>query len=153
MDAYTFALALGTAGPAAMTVLGFHHGHAPGRSGHGHHSSHVRGGGHSGDQTGSHAGHHHHAAGHQHPTIAPALADALARARLITVSGGSGTGAAEAATQSMMNVIPTVLAAQLVAKGDLAGLGEIVGPARRDGAEAPAPPTKLAARPGRAAGD
>ena len=88
------------------------------------------------------------------PTIAPALADALARARLITVSGGgAGTGAAEAATQSMMNVIQTVLAAQLVAKGDLAGLGEIVGPARRDGAEAPAPPTKLPARPGRAAGD
>jgi hypothetical protein len=28
----------------------------------------------------------------------------------------------------MMNVIQTVLAAQLVAKGDLAGLGEIVGP-------------------------
>jgi hypothetical protein len=53
----------------------------------------------------------------------------------------------------MMSVIQTVLAAQLVAKGDLAGLGEIVGPARRDGAEAPAPLTKLPARPGRAAGD
>jgi flotillin len=88
------------------------------------------------------------------PTIAPALADALARARLITVSAGSaGTGAAEAATQSMMSVIQTVLAAQLVAKGDLAGLGEITGPARRDGAEAPAPQTKLPARPGRTAGD
>jgi hypothetical protein len=35
MDAYAFALALGTAGLAAMTVLGFHHGHAPGRSGTG----------------------------------------------------------------------------------------------------------------------
>jgi hypothetical protein len=32
MDAYAFALTLGTAGLAAMTVLGFHHGHAPGRS-------------------------------------------------------------------------------------------------------------------------
>ena len=30
MDAYAFALTLGTAGLAAMTVLGFHHGHAPG---------------------------------------------------------------------------------------------------------------------------
>ena len=30
MDAYAFALALGTAGLAAMTVLGFHHGYAPG---------------------------------------------------------------------------------------------------------------------------
>jgi flotillin len=87
------------------------------------------------------------------PTIAPLLADALGRARLITVSGGGGTGAAEAATQSMMNVIQTVLAAQLVAKGDLAGLGEIVGPARRDGAEAAVSPTKAPARPGRAAGD
>jgi hypothetical protein len=53
MDAYAFALALGTAGLAAMTVLGFHHGHAPGRSGHGHHSTHVRGG----DRG---AGHRHH---------------------------------------------------------------------------------------------
>jgi flotillin len=87
------------------------------------------------------------------PTIAPALADALARARLITVSGGGGTGAAEAATQSMMNVIQTVLAAQLVAKGDLAGLGEIVIPTRRDGAEAPAAAAKSPARPGRAAGE
>ena len=32
MDAYAFALTLGTAGLAAMTVLGFHHGHAAGRS-------------------------------------------------------------------------------------------------------------------------
>jgi hypothetical protein len=44
MDAYAFALALGTAGLSAMIVLGFHHGHAPGRSGHGHHhSTHIRG--------------------------------------------------------------------------------------------------------------
>ena len=54
MDAYAFALTLGTAGLAAMTVLGFHHGHASGRSGHGHHSTHVR----SGDRG---AGHRHHA--------------------------------------------------------------------------------------------
>jgi hypothetical protein len=54
MDAYAFALALGTAGLAAMTVVGFHHGHAPGRSGHGHHSTHVRGA----DRAG---GHRHHA--------------------------------------------------------------------------------------------
>ena len=33
MDAYAFALTLGTAGLAAMTVLGIHHGHAPGGSG------------------------------------------------------------------------------------------------------------------------
>ena len=88
------------------------------------------------------------------PTVAPALADALARARLITVSGGgAGAGAAEAATQSMMSVIQTVLAAQLVAKGDLAGLGEVVVPTRRDGAEAQASPAKSSARPGRATGE
>ena len=57
MDAYAFALTLGTAGLAAMTVLGFHHGHAPGGSSHGHHSTHIRGGG----RAGGHAGHHHHA--------------------------------------------------------------------------------------------
>ncbi len=45
MDVYAFALALGTAGLAAMTVLGFHHGHAPGtsRHSHGHHSTHWSG--------------------------------------------------------------------------------------------------------------
>jgi len=64
MDAYAFALTLGTAGLAAMTVLGFHHGHAPGRFGHAHQSSQ----GHSGGHAGSHAGHHHHGAGHQHHT-------------------------------------------------------------------------------------
>lgn len=58
MDAYAFALTLGTAGLAAMTVLGFHHGHAPGGSGHGHHSTHLRGGG----RAGGHASHQHHAA-------------------------------------------------------------------------------------------
>jgi hypothetical protein len=51
MDAYAFALTLGTAGLAAMTVLGFHHGHAPGPSGHGqHHSTHIRGA----DRAGAH---------------------------------------------------------------------------------------------------
>ena len=39
MDAYAFALTLGTAGLAATIVLGFHHGSAPGRSGHGHYHS------------------------------------------------------------------------------------------------------------------
>jgi flotillin len=57
------------------------------------------------------------------PTIAPAIANALARARLITVAGGGGASAPDAAAQSMMSVIQTVLAAQLVAKGDLLDLG------------------------------
>jgi len=81
------------------------------------------------------------------PTIAPAVANALAQARLITVTGGGGSGAPEAATQSMMSVIQTVLAAQLVAKGDLAGLGESGGPARRDGSEAPGSPANLPVHP------
>jgi hypothetical protein len=64
MDAYAFALILGTAGLAAMTLLGVHHGHAPGPHGHGqgHHSTGVAGGG----RAGGHAGHHHSAAGHRH---------------------------------------------------------------------------------------
>jgi flotillin len=57
------------------------------------------------------------------PLVAPAIADALGRARLITVAGG-GAGAPDSAAQSMMGVIQTVLAAQLVAKGDLAGLND-----------------------------
>jgi flotillin len=81
------------------------------------------------------------------PTIAPAVANALAQARLITVTGGGGSGAPEAAAQSMLSVIQTVLAAQLVAKGDLAGLSESGGPARRDGSEAPGAPANLPAHP------
>jgi hypothetical protein len=47
-----------------MTLLGFHHGHAPGSHGHGHghHSAHVAGGGHAS----GHSGHHQGAADHQH---------------------------------------------------------------------------------------
>ncbi len=52
------------------------------------------------------------------PQIAPAIADALAKAKLVTVSGG-GTSAPEMATNNMVSVIQTVLAAQLVAKGGL----------------------------------
>jgi flotillin len=58
------------------------------------------------------------------PLIAPAIADALGRARLITVSAAGTSGAPDSAAQSMMSVIQTVLAAQLVGKGDLAGLRE-----------------------------
>src|SRR6267142_2469759 len=66
MDAYSFAFALGTAGLAAMTLLGVRHGHAPGppSHGHGHHSTHVAGGSHTGGHSShhqDHATHHHHA--------------------------------------------------------------------------------------------
>jgi flotillin len=55
------------------------------------------------------------------PLIAPKIADALAEARLITVSGGEGGGAANGATNQIASVIQTVLAAQLVARGGILG--------------------------------
>jgi flotillin len=80
------------------------------------------------------------------PMIAPAIADALGRARLITVAGG-GAGAPDSAAQSMMGVIQTVLAAQLVAKGDLAGLNEPNEPQRLDGLGAQVTPIKTPVPP------
>lgn len=51
------------------------------------------------------------------PEIAPAIANALAQARLITVSdGNNGGGASGVAMQNISNVIQTVLAAQLFSK-------------------------------------
>jgi hypothetical protein len=50
--------------------------------------------------------------------LAPAIADALVQARMVTISGGD-SGAPEATTNNMMQVIQTVLAAQMVAKGGL----------------------------------
>jgi flotillin len=49
------------------------------------------------------------------PEIAPVIADALAKARLITISGDNADGgAAQSATSNITSVIQTVLAAQLV---------------------------------------
>lgn len=55
------------------------------------------------------------------PQIAPAIADALAQAKLVTIaSGADGTGgAAQSATNNITGVIQTVLAAQLVARGGM----------------------------------
>jgi len=50
------------------------------------------------------------------PQIAPAIADALAQARLVTISNGD-TGAPEQTTNNITSVIQTVLAAQLVSRG------------------------------------
>jgi len=77
------------------------------------------------------------------PTIAPAIADALGKARLITVSGGGTAGAPDSAAQSMMGVIQTVLAAQLVAKGDLVGVSD-TGRSHGDGLDTTATPVKAA---------
>ena len=53
------------------------------------------------------------------PDIAPVLADALAKAKMVTIAGGGGGGAAESVMRNITSVIQTVLAAQLVTKGGL----------------------------------
>ncbi len=54
------------------------------------------------------------------PDIAPVIADALAKARLITISGGGEAGgAALSATQNITAVIQTALAAQLVTRSGM----------------------------------
>ncbi len=56
------------------------------------------------------------------PEIAPVIAQALAQARLVTFSGGGDAqGAAESTTNNIMQVIQTVLAAQMVTKGGIMG--------------------------------
>jgi flotillin len=57
------------------------------------------------------------------PLIAPGIAAALAEAKLITVSGGDGGGAANSTTNQIASVIQTVLAAQLVSKAGFLGDG------------------------------
>ena len=52
------------------------------------------------------------------PQIAPVIAEALAEAKLVTISSG-GEGAATATTNNITSVIQTVLAAQLVTRGGL----------------------------------
>jgi flotillin len=52
------------------------------------------------------------------PQLGPAIADALAQAKLVTISSG-GEGAPEATTSSITGVIQTVLAAQLVGRAGL----------------------------------
>ncbi|HWO10563.1 MAG TPA: hypothetical protein VNN80_13820 [Polyangiaceae bacterium] len=52
------------------------------------------------------------------PQVAPTIASALARAKLVTIAGGEG-GAARVATDNITSVIQTVLAAQLVSRTGL----------------------------------
>ena len=54
------------------------------------------------------------------PQVAPAIARALAAAKLVTISS-DGNGAADSATSNIMGVIQTVLAAQMVGRMDLGG--------------------------------
>jgi flotillin len=53
------------------------------------------------------------------PQIAPAIAQALSAAKLVTISGGGEGGAPTAATANIASVIQTVLAAQLVTRGGI----------------------------------
>jgi flotillin len=53
------------------------------------------------------------------PQIAPAIADALAEAKLVTIAGSGDGGAPQAATANIASVIQTVLAAQLVSRGGI----------------------------------
>lgn len=54
------------------------------------------------------------------PIIAPKIAEALAQAKLVTISGsGDAGGAADSATNNIVSVIQTVLAAQLVTKSGM----------------------------------
>lgn len=74
------------------------------------------------------------------PIIAPKIAEALAKARLVTISGGGEAGgAADSATHNIVSVIQTVLAAQLVSKGGMLDLDRV-----SDGPDAPVVPVSPA---------
>ncbi|HEY1953692.1 MAG TPA: hypothetical protein VGG76_12885 [Gemmatimonadaceae bacterium] len=67
------------------------------------------------------------------PDIAPVIADALAKAKLVTISGdGAEGGAAHSATSNITSVIQTVLAAQLVSSSGIVQQPE---PSRENGRE------------------
>lgn len=57
------------------------------------------------------------------PQIAPAIADALSEAKMVTIAGGDAS-APEATSNNITGVIQTVLAAQLVAKTGLLDQGD-----------------------------
>ncbi len=76
------------------------------------------------------------------PQIAPAIADALGQARLVTISSGE-TGAAETAANNMVSVIQTVLAAQMVAKGGMLDADKT----DSNGAKPPRPAPSAAQKP------
>jgi flotillin len=53
------------------------------------------------------------------PDIAPVIADALAKAKLVTISNDGSGGAADSVTNNITSVIQTVLAAQLVSNSGM----------------------------------
>ena len=72
------------------------------------------------------------------PQIAPVIADALAQARMVTISNGD-TGAPETTTNNITSVIQTVLAAQLVSRGLVDGSPVLAAPPTPTAAEAKLP--------------
>src|SRR3954469_6790434 len=77
------------------------------------------------------------------PEIAPVIADALAKARLVTISGDSAEGgAADSATSNITSVIQTVLAAQLVSSSGMLQQDREspIDTAKENGRQAAAPP-------------
>jgi flotillin len=74
------------------------------------------------------------------PDIAPVIADALAKAKLVTISGDSAEGgAAQSATSNITSVIQTVLAAQLVSNSGMLQQNEV---SRDNGREREVPPAR-----------
>jgi flotillin len=57
------------------------------------------------------------------PDLGPAIANALAQAKMVTISGGESS-APETTTNNMVQVIQTVLAAQMVGRGGMLDRGE-----------------------------
>src|SRR5437764_3722505 len=80
------------------------------------------------------------------PQIAPAIADALAESKLVTISGGGEGGAPQMATANIASVIQTVLAAQLVTRGGVLD-GAVAPPAPPPAAANSTPPVVAPARP------
>ena len=78
------------------------------------------------------------------PEIAPMIAEALAKARLVTISGDSAEGgAAQSATSNITSVIQTVLAAQLVSGSGMLGQDREApreAPVKDNGRQAPVTP-------------
>jgi flotillin len=78
------------------------------------------------------------------PQIAPAIAEALANAKLVTIAGGEGGGAAQVAASNITSVIQTVLAAQIVGRAGILD-GPVSAPAAPINGSAPEPAPKAAA--------
>jgi flotillin len=74
------------------------------------------------------------------PQIAPVIAEALSNAKMVTISGGGGIGAAETTTNNIASVIQTVLAAQLVTRGGILDNSVTPAPANPSAAAPLVPP-------------